>query len=304
MLPIAPPVYLGEALIYFFNNVQLNIYQGNVPINLMNWFPLLKQGLADVGAFTMLFNYTVMNGLRVGQLIIPDDLFNKAFNSNIPASFYPLYEGWISMNEAVEKGFIPKALNTFQVIKIVHPEFKPESFDLTYIGDINSVNSCRNESITDLLKNQLSIEMSAAREIGNIMPVYTFQTRFAKSYKLTLEKFIRLSIKMYEEKKEYWSHNYILQLMITDSWIYLMYAIIIEDIGLITELLIKVNPRIHNNEAYKLALKLRNPEIIEIIKSRAAELNWYETQVYTTGLEPIIGYPSTVPQTLLEYSRI
>lgn len=60
MLPVASPVYWGEALIYFLNNAQINIYQGNVAINLMNWVHLLKLGFAGVVEdHKMLINYSL-----------------------------------------------------------------------------------------------------------------------------------------------------------------------------------------------------------------------------------------------------
>jgi uncharacterized membrane-anchored protein YjiN (DUF445 family) len=78
-----------------------------------------------------------MNGLVMDEFYKPDELINKAFNSDIPAHFMT---GRKLMTEAVNEGIVENSLNTFDVIKLNKKDFNPESFRNYYFQTINVLN--------------------------------------------------------------------------------------------------------------------------------------------------------------------
>ena len=133
---------LGNALQYFFNNAKINIWQGNIAINLMDYFPLIKQGFALKGSLMqIMFLYARMNELITldANFLIPDELFIKSFNNDIAAEFFCDKDYHrITMQEAFDQKLIVNHMNTFQVVKRVRRIFDPEKFSLCFLQTICS----------------------------------------------------------------------------------------------------------------------------------------------------------------------
>jgi len=135
---IYTPVRIYEALLYFVNNAHMDIVHGDQVINLLDFFPMLKKGYCQRNMLiTLMFSYCKINGLIVENFYKPDELINKAFNSDIPAHFMP---GRKLMTEAVNEGIVDHPLNTFDVIKLNKSDFNHELFRNYYFQTINSLN--------------------------------------------------------------------------------------------------------------------------------------------------------------------
>ena len=315
-----PPQYLGDALQYFFNNAHIKIYQGNTPINLLNLFPLLKQGFATERTILgLLETYVAVNQLLINGVIIPDDLFRKSFNSDISAGFYSLIsEGvpssGITMDDAVDSKLIPNPINTFQVIKNSSPAFNPE--ELTY-QDLIMINHFNQHSIDDFEKadeylnddefiNNIFIEHQIAIQLDSVLKIseqmdelfgnIIYQGRLSQ---IPFEDFILRALDLSIEEIILETENYLLINLLNDPWIHLLYAIIIQDRDLVKNLLKTIDPRIKNNEAYRLAISIGDSKIIDMIKTVAVNRNLLVQQVLTNTIEPLHG-PSILPRTIFE----
>ena len=58
-----------------------------------------------------------------------------------------------------------------------------------------------------------------------------------------------------------------------------------------------MDPRINNNEAYRLAVEVGNEEIINIISELIIRKTWHEKQALIQECESLIG-PSILPDTI------
>lgn len=250
-------VELGPALTYFFNNAEMNLYQGKISINLMDYFPILKQGYAKLSTVdNMIYNYVILNNLTDPtneNSIIPDNLFSKAFNGylsdRIPALYYLLSDGEkIPMQDAVNRNLIDSYLkiNTFQVFKL-----NPEKYDIDYhyIADINTIPI--EDTIYGLykpIKGDTSHENRLSNQIMEILQTNNNPT-FEDFIKAVSDKYLN---DIYDE-------------LVNNQWTYLLLIIIKSNHERVRELLKNVDPRINNNEAYRLALKTGNRGIIKMI---------------------------------------
>lgn len=301
-------VYLGDALQYFVKNAHINIYQGNVAINLIDYLPLIKVGYANLSTmYLILLIYTKSNCLEDPtdkDFIIPDDLITKTFNSDISATFYDesgIFGKKILMTEAVNTGLVIKSLNTFEMIQNNDPTFNPLRFDaLLKMVDLNIYTKKYIQNYEDY-SNDININAVMNNEndfcaniLNIILPNLTYEQG---STNITLHDFLATSI-------DYRLTASINQLIHFDNqnrnWIYLLYSIIIEDQDLVNERLNYLDPRINNNEAYKLALKVGNPEIIRMIRSKIIERSLLYENAFASMSEPIIG-TSDIPHSLSSY---
>lgn len=337
---------LGGGFKYFCENVKINIYQGNVPINLMNLFPLLKQGYCKSNrtASRLIWSYIMINNLYNPideNFIISDDLFNEAFGKLgprnrglIPALKYPYVKDFsspanyslIKQDEAIKIGLTSLPLSTFELLNLSYDhlkgtyfEFNPEMIYKKYILEMVDFNS---ESVTDIDDDSFNLTLKEYSMIGGIHEIfreirnvrrirnedltsrYTFEDFMyyilkrpevvsrAQDYMydilkgLDVEGFIYRSIPL---------HKLILNELTKDLWIRLLYGIIIKDIDIISE--ISIDPRINNNEAYRLALKTQNNEIIDLINRKILERKFIGYLAVTSMFESLIG-SSDLPKTI------
>ena len=49
-------IYIGDALDYFFNNASMNLYDGDIAINLMDLFPMVKQRFALMNILSLILS--------------------------------------------------------------------------------------------------------------------------------------------------------------------------------------------------------------------------------------------------------
>lgn len=301
-------IYLYEPLQYFFQNAKLNIYQGSIAINLINLFPLLKQGYETTNSTheKIISLYTKVNNLRDpndDKFIIPDDLINQAFGGTISAQFFgSATVEKIAMKIAVETGLVPISFNTYQLISQTVPSsiFTPERFHYDIFQILAFFNS---ESIG--LDREIVDEVDIEGSIAAIIYIVIFHMKQElKSDRVQFENFIEAitnlqskfftsededqnteihrmleakSQKIFDRNKQL-----LISRLIEDPWLKLLYAIIVNDSkGIIQS---QIDPRINNNEAYKLARKLGNREIIATLESKIAQRKVLTDEVISTYL--------------------
>lgn len=306
-------VYLGEALRYFFNHASINIYQGNIEINLMNLFPFLKGRYALNDTVTQIFKlYLSLNNLfdpTHDDIIIPDDLIFESFGSNIPAVSY-LYineRGTVSiasMNIGVKRGSISQPLNTFEVLGNIDEFFDPLMIEYADVSEIIGTNIYKSKALknhqelladkTFMSNLETECKLSAKCEII-IRASQAFKEQLwievvgVHSDRMSLSEFITTALKT--------DSSLVVGHLIRDPWVYLLYAIIINRYDLVIEGLKNVDPRIHDNEAYKLALKKNNSKIIKAIQDSITRKMLLERQALNAEFESLVG-PTNIPQTL------
>ena len=127
------PIYLGEALKYFFSHMSIEYNVNGRVIDIIDYFPLLKEGYCLKECLRMVtYQYIHAHNLLKTveefdeksnltsrwQIIIPDQLFLETFDGNITADFYFRKTNnkilKMSMDKAVEEGIIKNSLTTFE----------------------------------------------------------------------------------------------------------------------------------------------------------------------------------------------
>lgn len=311
---IYAPRYLGNSLLYFFNHIDMRIWQGNIPINLMDYFPHLKQGYALRNTLTlMMYSYINLRSLQdmnVKGYVKPDSIFNKSFNDDIPADFYTYRNEngtftKILMQKAVNKGLIVTQMNTFQMIKTNKPMFNAEMFNTYFIQNIYSINVYSAPNVPEFqtlfnnadFANEVINECKLANDIFELTNTIKFKenTRTNNPLHVNLREIISLAMDT--------CHMNIIHEFKRDNWIKLLHAIIINDTDRVISALHDVDPRINNNEAYRLALDVNNKEIIDLIADIIVKKNWLEMQVFIHQFE-LITPESNLPKVIHKYSRM
>lgn len=84
--------------------------------------------------------------------------------------------------------------------------------------------------------------------------------------------------------------------LINDIWIHLIYAIV-------NEIISRLNLRDHYYLAYRIADTLCNRSLINNMRDKIINVNWYEKQVFELALQSLISYPSDIPKTIYYYAR-
>lgn len=294
-------MYFYAAPQYFFQNARLNIYQGNIAINLMNLFPLLKQGYASFkDSATIIFNiYVKLNNLVDPTditFIIPDELINEAFNGIIPAKklYDPKTRNFIDMNDAVNDSLILTPLNTFHVMNLLRQDFDPfrlHKETVTGIFGLLWLNS--NDTNLTNLKTELSHEFLLLVYLSSVISrVEVTRNELSRDTTLpiTFKEFASAILKYKEPNSN--AFTPLLESLTVDPWVKLLYAIITEDIKTIQDSTLDF--RINNNEAYKLALEIGDPAIIKLIENKMIERQWYIEQALTNVLETLATPSSLV----------
>ena len=288
-------VYLGKALQYIFNNGKINIYQGNVDINLLNYMPLLKTGLSFKQTINVILQcYLIVNDMidiTDYTRIIMDDIFNEAFNGDIPALFHNLIASDITISEAINLGLSSNSLNTVQTLTQLYPYFNPND-EYQYTGDNDDMIKINTIKISDIEIDQnknLSDELQFALSIINILLQIMYNEPQYNFNHLSLYDFLNVAIKDNDA-------NFI-NCLISDPWIHLLYAIIIQDSNQVKEILKIIDFRINNNEAYRLAIKVNNPEIINIIRDYIVNIRLIEQEALDKSFVEIVG-PTDISRTL------
>ena len=136
------PQVFFNALVFFFKHARFYIYQNNIPIDLMHFLPNLVNRFAFMNTIhKMIYSYVLLNSLNDLEekysTFSPNKLIIKAFGSNIPAFNFLYKEDGINrrdiMRHLVDKGLLQKSLNTFEVVKSLHPEFNKDKIRFRFI---------------------------------------------------------------------------------------------------------------------------------------------------------------------------
>jgi len=287
---------LGEPLKYFVNNAQMNILHCNDTINLLDNISLLKQGYTLKNTLSLLMmGYSKINKLRQGQLNqsfnTSDKIMIDAFGSNIPAQYFKCKQnGKILMTEAVNIGSIPNMLNTFDTIKVNHPNFDFEKFPNAFFSHVLVLNMIKADTqLVDLIQNKdftdkLIYEYRLIIEINEILN---------RNNTFELTDLLKTSVLH--------KHYTLLDYLIQNKYIKLLYNVLIGDNYSLTLSLLEVDPRDYNYEAYHLCLDIKNYTATELIIKNIIERNWYEKQVFINSINMIHGQESDLPYNILSY---
>lgn len=311
-------LYLGESLQYFFERAKINIYQGNTAINLLDYFHLLRYriSIGPIINIALLLYMDVNNLLdpNDNRFVIPDDLMTKSFNDDIPASFYSnvtFLDRSMLMTQAVNSGIISRPLNIFEMISKNNKTFNPLNFDKSIRSNIgflgtypefyieNYENYLNDENIKTSLCNEETLIFQIQRVLSELKVKYLNESNYNLS-NITLYDFLSIAIEIRANVLIDYLINFDGRVPQQSIWISLLYAIITNDIDLVSELVKNIDPRINNNEAYKLALKIGNQTIIKLINDVIIERNFIVKEALTTMIEPLVG-PTDIPKILSNY---
>lgn len=304
------PVFLQTAPKYFFDRATIPVYSGNVAINLMDYFPLVKRGYALINASGFLaLSYTYTHNLRdpTDSFFVPDNLYIEAFGSNIPAFKYEYYDvnGQIPsflMQDAVNQGIIPESLNTFEVLQGLNYLFNPQRIG-AFFGNMMKINSQSMTEVPELSdivndkqgSNELINEWMMAWAICEILRVL-FRTKGPGS------KFSVIDM-MIEAVKDERKSAFLNRLLADDRVNKLIYAIIIDDINLVDQYIDLYDPRDNNFEAYHLAVVENKPVIAERIRQAIIQRNILERRTFQTMMAPLGESDIPESQRFYELSR-
>lgn len=326
-------LYLGKSLKYFFDHACINIYQGHVAINLMDYFPLLKTGFCTKLTLDNIMNlYIKINELKDDKLnkIKSDSLFKQSFNGIIPAAIYAYYPRFylmrIYMEDAVNRGLIEQGINTYQVMTMLYDDFDLDNIDCLYFRTLKDINYFELQFVNEYLRHELDEE-----EILSSVLKIIYGLKSKKSQIIWTDIIIYLHIMTIKSKSVSLDPipendaKLALQCFITKPWIKLLYCIIIKDVERLSLSLTYIDPRIGNNEAYHVSIEILNSndvdssqedsdnyqessdsdsdllnslEIVNILKYKISERNWIEQQAIKQVFENLIG-PSDIPKTLV-----
>lgn len=301
-------VYLGDVLNYLFDHMTLNVYQKDIGIDLMFLFPLLKARHAFKSTIdNVIETYLDIHDLNLYNLIAPDNLLNVAFNGNIAAEFYIhkdigiLYK--IHMKIAISQGLISNYVNSYQAVDafstITYGNFIPPD-TLKMLKCIN-YHELNNQDDYNLIYKDLIKESKLSFRIHMIINdilVYKAKNDLDTSI-ITLEEFLG-RVLCEEEDVEIEEDMILLNGLLSDPWIKLIYSIIDENRDLVRQTLNYIDPRIHNNEAYLFALQGERFEMAQIIETEIARRNWIENQALKQSFERLLG-PSDISKTLFPH---
>lgn len=247
-------VYVGKPITYFLSNAHINLVDGNIVINFLDYFPLLKSGIGKYD--------TVENLVNIGYEY-NDELFGKSFEGDIPAEYVDTNAGKIRWEVAVDRKLMEKPLNTYDIIEHDGKEYDLENilYYNTFSNDVVNKYAAKKQKEIDIenhLEQQLSIFLSEIEE-PKVIPLGVFLKQ---------------------------AHRADIQPLLNDDKIKLYIAIILDDIDLVTQFLKDIDPRLNNHEAYHLAVRHGNPEMIELIKQNIIGRDWYERQMFNSVFQP------------------
>lgn len=285
-------VYFGESLQYLFNHIEIYIIIGNVKVNLFDYLPRLKQGYSTISSLRIILKTYI--GFYGIDKIEENKFFEKAFGSDIPAEFFSLYlfetqianykkpaffDDYLTqyhksdhlikfdkilMDEAIKQKYIINPMNTNNIM-----DFDGDYFDFGIDGYVDGIifyNVYENneEFIKDFVRKDINLENDIIRSIENVITNNNNEINL-----ISLKYRIKNSFK---------------KILLNDIDIKLFVAILFNDINKVILFLKDIDPRLYNNEAYHLAIKNNNKQIIKMIRNKIIELNWYEKLVFEYGL--------------------
>lgn len=143
--------------------------------SIISELPLARTGLMLKSAcWDLILLYIGAHFLRSPEtpsLIQSDAIFQKWFGEDFPACRLIFnenkYKRVVSMDTTISEGLIKNSLNTFDVIRISHPEFDHLVFPIHYIRSIVYINSLRNiTGLDQITRDQLVKEYHLIRKVS------------------------------------------------------------------------------------------------------------------------------------------
>jgi hypothetical protein len=289
-------IFLQTALSYFFNKAIFPIYSGNTVIDLMDYFPLFKQGYTTSPTLTVLFtlynqmhNLDDISDLENIEFIFPDALYDEAFGSSISAAYY-LYNDdqgiarKISMVDAVNDGILTKYLNSYEVMAGINLAFDPTHIghlDIRNIGDVNSQTETELPELNSILQDSRVVdalidEYMYSDEILDIMftiPAVGSNGRLPE--RVTVTMIMEVAIRSPDLYVDLLN-----RLLADDRVSKLIYAILVNDLNMVESYINVYDPRDNDGEAYRLAIEKGNLEIIQLVTDAVNERNLLEQEVF------------------------
>ncbi len=264
-------IYLGEPLQYIFNHMKINIAQGNTIVNYLDYMPILKTGFTTYNVLeNMIGNYVKLSNQSIEEI----DLFNEAFG-DMPAAYVMTNAGKITMETAVKSKLVPSYLSTFDLMNL----YPDDNTELDYNFIYNNVVDQHIEHYH--LKKNIKIEGQLEQILSLLINFYNLKNT------VPLEDLVQNS------------NNVVLNVLLGDPRINMYVAIIVNDVSAVASLLSTFDVRKDNHEAYKLALKYKNNDIINMIKNDIVSKNLYENEIFDIGFS---GY-GTAKNDLQSYYR-
>lgn len=292
------PIRIYGALLYFVNNAQMNIIHCDEVINIFDFFPILKQGYCKKTILTtLLVLYCKINELYDNQMIKPDDLMIRAFGSEISSHYYLDRK---LMCEAVNENIISQQLNTFDVIKWSR-NFSHESFHAVHFQSLFVLNYDE-KNIEELDKDELIYEFELLKQVSTVINELIYGFELSKQISVNdisnnhLGSILKINLIEVLNIAIIHKLDLLLNKLIHNNYTKLLYNILICNDEQIKELLLHVDPRDYNNEAYNLAFEINGSELI---KQNIIERNLYEKRVFNDNINSIIGEESDLPDNLL-----
>lgn len=94
-------IYLDEPLRFIVNNMKINVVQGNIEINLLDYFPLLKNGLTTIRTVRQIFFiYEKLGNINPFE----HQLYIDAFNGKVPINYFDFYQKLENISTSETKG--------------------------------------------------------------------------------------------------------------------------------------------------------------------------------------------------------
>jgi hypothetical protein len=304
---VRPPevVFLQSELEYFFAGAVIPIYFTDVTIDLLDYFPMLKQGYAISGTIMQLMNkYVRVHNLIRHNVISLDELISASFNGQISAYYYNA-ERMITMEDAVNQGLVQYYMNSFQLLgltDLIHTTRK--SIPTYYFTElIPRPNYIFLENISELkgyikdkeFMSTLDDELKIIKDL-DLAEIYMRDTlRIPRKEvgiatimnTLVSDDYLDFSMDTEVAKRRF----ALLRRFLDDPKITtvnkLVFAIDINDPALVDKYINDYDPRANDYEAYHLAVQKNNPIIINKLKTDIARRNLLEQQVFQTMMVPV-----------------
>jgi hypothetical protein len=318
------PLYIGEALEYFVTHASMNLYDNDIPINLMDIFPMLKQRFClENTLLLVLHEYFEINNLvdQSTAMMHPDELFHISFGGDIPALWYKYIDSnkevKVVMREAIDTGLILNPLNTYEIIQGEMENFDHTVIDNSVLSTIMELNYIKYKDTPDFdiypldqnVIDALSEEYGLARNIIHILRIFLRPIKekilIAKQKGKNIPQESLGSIDVYIFMKLALDHGFqhILDKLVNHPNVNKLYSgIIIDDVNQVNHYLNTIDPRDNKYRAYYLAIEGRNQTIIDSIKNNIIQRDLLEQEVVRKEIQSQIG-PTNIPQILYSHSR-
>jgi len=253
-------IFLSEPIQYIINNMKIPIVQGNKVINFIDYLPILKNGFTKYNTILNILSiYPKFVGLDYKNIKLYHDAFTMFSVS------YVVIDGQkMTLNNAIKKRLIEEPINSYQFVEYI----TNNGYDLE---DLLYFNYTDDFQLNTKIKYHIDIESNYEQNLSVLLSFNDIMNE------IPLETLVNHSGSDLIEK------------MLKDNHIKLYVAIILGNEKLVNNFLKKIDPRTDNYEAYKLALKYENQEIINLIKKDIVRRDWLENQMFYNTIDNQYG---------------